>query len=73
MSDTSLIKQQDNGQSIVIIGIPNDSTAIIYQLVSANSYPTLNLMMHGDTALSKLNNGMQPVSKDYKHKLIRKK
>ena len=73
MSDTSLIKQQDNGQSIVIIGIPNDSTAIIYQLVSANSYPTLNLMLHGDTALSKLNNGMQPVTKDYKHKLIRKK
>jgi copper homeostasis protein (lipoprotein) len=73
MSDTSLIKQKDNGQSIVIIGMPNDTTAVIYQLVSANNYPTINLMSHGDTALSKLDSRMRPVSKDSKHKLIRKK
>lgn len=73
MSDTSLIKQQDNGESIVIIGMPNDSTAIIYQLVSATNQPTLNLKLHGDSAFTKLNNKMQPASKEGKHKLIRKK
>jgi copper homeostasis protein (lipoprotein) len=73
MSDTSLIKMQDNGQSIVVIGMPNDTTAIVYQLVSANNHPTLNLMLHGDTALSKLDKQMKPVSKDFKHKLLRKK
>ena len=72
-SDTSLIKQQDNGESIVVIGMPNDSTAIIYQLVSANNKPTINLKVHGDSALTKLNSQMQPASKDGKHKLIRKK
>ena len=73
MSDTSLIKQQDNGESIVIVGIPNDSTAIIYQLVSANNKPTINLMKSSDSTLTKVNKQLQPVSKDMKHKLIRKK
>ena len=73
MSDTSLIKLQDNGESIVIIGIPNDSTAVIYQLVSSTNQPTMNLQLNSDTTLTKLNNRMQPASKEGKHKLIRKK
>ncbi len=72
-SDTTLIKQQDNGESIVIIGMPNDSTAVIYQLISANNNPPIHLMAHGDSTLVKINKNMQPVSKDANHKLIRKK
>ena len=73
MSDTSLIKLQDKGESIVIIGIPNDSTAVIYQLVSSTNQPTMNLQLNGDSSLTKLNNQMQPASKESKHKLLRKK
>ncbi len=72
-TDTAVIKQQDNGESIVIIGMPNDSTTVIYQLVSANNNPPIHLMAHGDSALVKINKNMLPVSKDSKHKLIRKK
>lgn len=70
--DSTSISQQDNGESIVIIGIPNDSTAVIYQLISANNNPQINLMVQGDS-LTKLNKQMNPVSTDLKHKLIRKK
>ena len=72
-TDTAFIKQQDNGESVVIVGIPGDSTAVIYQLISANNNPPIHLMARGDTALVKVNKNMQPVSKDSKHKLIRKK
>lgn len=72
-SDTAIIKQQDNGESIVIIGTPNDSTVVIYQLISANNNPPIHLMANGDSTLVKINKNMQPVSKDSKHKLIRKK
>ena len=72
-SDTTTIKQQDNGESIVIIGTPNDSTIVIYQLISANNNPPIHLMAKGDSALVKINKNMQPASKDPKHKLIRKK
>ena len=71
--DTTTIRQHDNGESIVIMGVPGDSTAIIYQLVSANDNPTINLMANGDSALTKVNEKMQPASKDSKHKLMRKK
>lgn len=72
-SDTAIIKQQDNGESIVIIGTPNDSTVVIYELISANNNPPIHLMSNGDSALVKINKNMEPVSKDSKHKLIRKK
>lgn len=72
-SDTTLIQQQDNGESIVIIGLPNDSTAVIYQLISANNNPPIHLKASGDSAFVRINKNMQPVSKDPKHKLIRKK
>ena len=72
-SDTAIIKHQDNGESIVIIGTPNDSTVVIYELISANNNPPIHLMAKGDSALVKINKNMEPVSKDSKHKLIRKK
>lgn len=72
-TDTAVISQQDNGESIVIVGIPSDSTVVIYQLISANNNPPVHLMAHGDSALVKINKDLQPVSKNAKHKLIRKK
>ena len=72
-TDTAVIRQQDNGESLVIVGIPSDSTVVIYQLISANNNPPVHLMAYGDTALVKINKDLQPVSKDAKHKLIRKK
>ena len=72
-TDTAVIRQQDNGESIVVVGVPNDSTMVIYQLISANNNPPIHLMAQGDSALVKINKNMQPVSKDAKHKLLRKK
>ena len=72
-TDTALIKMQDNGESLVIVGMPNDSTTVIYQLISANNNPPTHLMAHGDSALVKIDKNLQPVSKNSKHKLIRKK
>ena len=72
-TDTAVISQQDNGESVVIVGIPSDSTVVIYQLISANNNPPIHLMAHGDSALVKINKDLQPVSKNAKHKLIRKK
>lgn len=43
----------DSGAVVTIIGIPNDSTAIIYQLVSAApSHEKTNLLAEGDSALT---------------------
>ena len=72
-TDTAVIKEQDNGESIVVVGMPNDSTAVIFQLISANNNPPMHLMAQGDSSLVKIDKNMQPVSKDAKHKLVRKK
>lgn len=43
----------DNGTVVTIIGIPNDSTAIIYQLISAApGHEKTNLLAEGDSALT---------------------
>ena len=63
----------DSGETIVLIGMPNDSTAIIYELVSYGNTPNTHLKMNSDSSFVKLNNKMQPLSLDPDHKLTHKK
>lgn len=72
-SDGSQQQMSDNGQTIVLIGIPNDSTAVIYELVSANNQPQINLRAQGDSVLTKVDKDFKKVSNDVKHKLTRNK
>ena len=63
----------DSGETIVLIGMPNDSTAVIYELVSYGNTPKTQLMMNSDSSFTKLNSNMQPASKNPAHKLKHKK
>ena len=71
--DEALATENDNGEMLVLIGMPNDSTAIVYEFISANGNPKMNFMLDSDTSLVKLNDKMQPVSKNSAHKLFHKK
>jgi copper homeostasis protein (lipoprotein) len=71
--DEALATESDNGEMLVLIGMPNDSTAIVYEFISANGNPKMNFMLDSDTSLVKLNDKMQPVSKNSAHKLFHKK
>lgn len=64
------INNSDSGETMVLIGIPNDSTAIIYELVSYNDNPKINLMVNSDSSLTRLNSNMQPASANPGHKLV---
>jgi copper homeostasis protein (lipoprotein) len=59
----------DEGQKIVMVGMPNDSTAIVYELISYNNRPKLRLMAEGDSVLHKVDKDLKRVSQDVKHKL----
>ena len=63
---------RDEGQKIVMVGMPNDSTAIVYELISYNNRPKIRLVAEGDSALHKVDKDLKRVSKDIKHKLRRK-
>ena len=63
---------RDEGEKIVIWGMPNDSTAIVYELVSYSSRPNLRLAAEGDSALHKIDKNFKRVSHDVKHKLRRR-
>jgi len=63
---------KDEGQKIVMVGMPNDSTAVVYELISYNSRPKMRLVAEGDSALHKLDKDLKRVSQDVKHKLRRK-
>lgn len=71
--DEAIANENDNGEMLVMIGMPNDSTAIVYELVSATGKPKMNFKLSSDTSLVKLNNKMQPASKNEAHKLTQKK
>lgn len=71
--DEAVATENDNGNTLVMIGVPNDSTAIVYELVSANGNPGMNFMMLADSSLVKLDNSMQPASSNPTHKLTPKK
>ena len=63
---------RDEGEKIVLVGMPNDSTAIVYELISYNNRPRLRLVAEGDSALHKIGKDFKRVSHDIKHKLRRK-
>ena len=63
----------DEGQKLVLVGIPNDSTAIVYELISYSNRPKMHLVAEGDSALHKVDKHMKRVSHDMKHKLKRVK
>ncbi len=62
----------DEGEVLVMVGMPNDSTAIVYELVSYNNRPRLRLAAEGDSALHKLDKDFHRMSHDVRHKLHRK-
>ena len=62
----------DEGEMIVMWGMPTDSTAIVYELISYNNRPNLRLVAEGDSALHKIGKDFKRVSHDIRHKLHRK-
>lgn len=62
----------DEGERMVVVGIPNDSTAIVYELISYGNRPRIRLVAEGDSALHKIGKDFKRVSNDIKHKLHRK-
>lgn len=63
----------DSGEAMILIGMPNDSTAVIYELISDNDYPRTRLKINSDSSLTKLNSKMEAASNNPSHKLIHKK
>ena len=63
---------RDEGEVLVMLGMPNDSTAIVYELISYSNRPRLRLAAEGDSALHKIGKDFKRVSHDIKHKLHRK-
>lgn len=61
--------RQDEGEKFVMVGMPNDSTAIVYELISYNNRPRMRLVAEGDSALHKVDKDLKRVSKDIRHKL----
>ena len=64
---------RDEGQKIVMVGMPNDSTAIVYELISYNNRPKMRLVAESDSALQKLDKDLKRMGHDMKHKLRRVK
>jgi copper homeostasis protein (lipoprotein) len=62
----------DEGDILVMIGTPNDSTTIMYELISYSNRPILRLATEGDSALHKIGKDFKRVSNNIKHKLHRK-
>ena len=62
----------DEGEVLVMYGTPDDSTAIVYELISYNNRPRLHLVAEGDSALHKVGKDLKRVSHDIRHKLHRK-
>lgn len=63
----------DEGDVFVMIGMSNDSTAVVYELISYRNRPNLRLAAEGDSALHKIDKNFKRVSHDFRHKLHRKK
>lgn len=63
----------DEGEKLVLVGMPNDSTAIVYELISFSNRPKMHLVAEGDSVLHKVDKNMKRVSHDNRHKLKRVK
>lgn len=71
--ENNRVNASDSGETMVLIGIPNDSTAIIYELASYNNNPKINLKVNSDSSLTRLNNKMEPATQNPAHRLRHKK
>ena len=63
----------DEGEKLVLVGMPNDSTAIVYELISFSNRPKMHLVAEGDSVLHKVDKNMKRVSHENRHKLRRVK
>ncbi len=63
----------DSGKKITLIGIPNDSTAVIYQLVSNQGGENINFIVEGDSALTRVDKEFKRLVTDLKHSIKRVK
>lgn len=61
----------DSGKKITLIGIPNDSTAVIYQLVSNKGGENINFIVEGDSALTRVDKEFKRLVTDLKHSIKR--
>lgn len=61
----------DSGRKITLVGIPNDSTAVIYQLVSNQGGEHINFIVEGDSALARADKEFKRLVTDLKHSLKR--
>lgn len=71
--DTNPMTINDSGESVVLIGMPDDSTAVIYELISQNNAPKMHLKMNSDSSFTPLDKRMKPLSENPKHRLMHKK
>lgn len=62
----------DEGEKIVMVGMPDDSTAVVYELISYSGRPKMHLLAEGDSALHRLDASLKRMGHDMKHKLHRK-
>ena len=67
------VTKNDSGETIVMVGIPNDSTAIVYEFISDNNKSKTHMQMNSDSSFTRLGKDMKPVSKNPAHRLIHKK
>lgn len=73
MNGTTPMTWSDSGETVVLIGMPNDSTAMIYEFISENNNPKMTMKVNSDSSLTRLNNKMEPMSKEHAHRLIHRK
>lgn len=61
----------DSGQKITLIGIPNDSTAVVWQLVSNQGGENIHFIVEGDSALTRADKEFRRLVTDLKHAIRR--
>jgi hypothetical protein len=62
----------DEGEKLTVLGIPGDSTVVIYQLVSAQDGSKRNFRAEGDTVLKRVGADFKEEVNKVKQKLTRK-
>jgi hypothetical protein len=53
------------------VGIPNDSTAVIYQLISNQGGENINFIVEGDSALTRVDREFKRLVNDLKQSIKR--
>jgi hypothetical protein len=62
----------DEGEKLTVLGIPGDSTVVIYQLVSSQDGSKRNFRAEGDSVLKRVGTDFKEVANTVKQKLTRK-